>query len=183
MRTFLSKAKNDETKRILPIVRTKVMEWRNELGHCPFCSHPIDDTTVHYTVQASVQALHKLYQWCGENKRHEFKMSEVRHLLDNAQYNNLNYLDRFGGIVYRPMKDGKERPGWYGIHMERAKEFFGSKRKAPIQITYNRFTRERMAVVEGYIREFPDLAAFIDAEGNYNPEGNARLPLSTTGAN
>ena len=147
MRLFMSRAKTDEAKRMIPAMRQRVMDWRNELKCCPFCSNPIADATVNYTVQAAVQALYKLYRWCGEKRRHEFKISEVKHLLDHTQYANLNHMARFGGIVYRPQLYGKTRAGWYGIHMERAAEFFACRRKAPVQITHNRFTGERTATI------------------------------------
>ncbi len=172
MRKLVSMATKEETKAIIPTLRKVVMERRNELHNCPFCSFPIEDTTTSFTDHTAVRVLWELVQWCSRKERHEFDVSEIKDLLDKTQYANLNHLDRFAGIVYRPINPKTKKPyasKFYGINLTRAWEFFKGQRKAPIQITYNRFTGERTAVTEGFVHEFPNIREFLDADGFYNP--------------
>jgi hypothetical protein len=183
MNRLLRMSTKEESKAIIPALRKAVMEKRNELKHCPFCSNPIADTTTSFTDHTAVRVLWELARWCRSKGRHEFDVSEVKDLLDKTQYANLNHLDRFAGIVYRPINPKTRKPytsKWYGIHTQRADEFFRRERKAPIQITYNRFTGERMAVTEGYVNEFPKIKEFLDADGSYDPLHKVAAPPSTT---
>ena len=146
---------------------------RNTLQYCPCCDNPVDDTITSFTDTVAVEALYKLWQWCKEKGVHEFDSSEVRHLLDHNQYANLNHLDRFAGIVYRPQdpKTGKSfKAKYYGINFERAKEFFENKRPAPVQIVANRLTGERTASTEKLLKDFPGMAEFMGDDGIYNPK-------------
>lgn len=147
--------------------------FANELGFCPCCDQSVDDVKTDYTDATSVHALYKLLKWCIRHQCHEFKSSDVKHLLDHTQYANLNHLDRFGGIVYRPKnpKTGKQyKSTYYGINIQRAEEFFRNERPAPVQIITKRLTGERIASTEKLLRDFPSIGEFLDADGNYNPK-------------
>lgn len=168
MRTLARMATKDETKAVIPVLRAKVEENRNELGHCPFCSQPIHDVTETFTKQTMVNVLFVLVQWCEEKRVHEFDMKDVKHLLDHTQHANLNHLVYTDGIFYRPEDaEGKQVKGRYGIHLERAHEFFRGERKALVQIISNRFTGERVGETWKYIHEFPDITDFLDKYGQY----------------
>jgi hypothetical protein len=134
------------------------------------CSSPISDTVTTYTKETAEDVIKILYRWSIDHRRHEFKSSEIKHLLDHTQYANLNHLIGFKGIIYRPVNPKTRVPytsGHYGIHRGRAEEFFRGVRKGPIQIRRNRFTHERIEEVEGTIGEHPHVSDLLDAEGNY----------------
>lgn len=143
------------------------------LGNCPCCTQKIGEVITSYNDVTAVQTLYILVKWCSEHEVHEFKTGDVKHLLDHTQYANLNHLDRFGGIVYRPNnpKTGKPyRSTYYGINLTRAHEFFRNERKAPVQIVTNRITGERVASTEKLIRDFPGIGEFLDDDGSYDPQ-------------
>lgn len=143
------------------------------LGNCPCCTQPIGEVITSYTDSTSIRTLYKLVAWCRENKVHEFKSSDVKHLLDHTQYANMNHLDRFGGIVYRPQNPKTGKPyqsTYYGINMERAREFFRNERPAPVQLVTNRITGERIASTDKLMRDFPGMGEFLDGDGMYDPE-------------
>lgn len=170
MHKLISWATNDESKRLIPILRRKVVEKRNELGHCPFCSQPIADTTTTYTQETAKDTIRIILNWCNYRNRHEFKSSDIKDLLSHTQYANLNHLVAFGGIIYRPInpKTGKQyNSTYYGIHRQRAEEFLNGRREIPVQIVRNRFTRERVGVATGTVDDMPDVADMIDDDGKY----------------
>lgn len=176
--TFCARAFGDSTKHerllvALKVAAKMVIEWRNTLKYCPTCDQPINDVKTDYTDATSIKTLYALYAWCKERGRHEFESSMVKHLLDHTQYANLNHLDRFGGIMYRPIDPKTKKPyrsKFYGINMSRAREFFANERAAPVQIITNRLTGERVASTEKLMRDFPGMEEFLDDRGFYDPE-------------
>lgn len=170
MLRFIAMATKQETKEIIPVLREKVMEKCNELGHCPFCSQPIADTTTTFTEETAKDTIRIILNWCNSKDRHEFKSSDVKDMLTHTQYANLNHLVKFGGIVYRPVnpKTGKTyNSTYYGIHRGRADEFLDGKRIVPVQVKHNRFSRHRTGEAEGTVDELPHVSDLLDEEGNY----------------
>lgn len=170
MRKLVAMASKEESKALIPILRKIVMEKANDLENCPFCSQPIADTKITYTEETAKKAIEILLAWCDEKGRHEFKISEVKHLIDHTQYANLNHLVSFGGVVYRPWNDRLHKPYssiWYGIHRGRALEFLRGERKIPVQIKRNRFTRERVGTAEGDRGDLPHVSDLVDSDGKY----------------
>lgn len=143
------------------------------LGTCPCCSGKIGQVITSFSDITSVQVLYKLVKWCSDNGKNEFKTTDIKHLLDHSQYANLNHLDRFGGIVYRPKnpKTGKPyRSTYYAINLTRAHEFFRNERPAPVQIISNRVTGERIASTDKLLKDFPNIGEFLEADGRYDPD-------------
>lgn len=161
-----------------------IHDHRNEIGRCPYCDNNIKDRLVAIHRQL-VDALYKVYCWCGKNKKHEFHMREIRHLFDKTQYNRFGDLVRFGGLVYKPKVDGHSAKAFYGLNMARSKEFFAGTRDIPIQITLDQITNEVIGEVRGKVGDFPELSAFIKDNGLYDHElpVQAILGLSTGQAN
>ena len=153
-------------------VRSRIVSdgrFRNELGRCPVCNSNIKDRTVALYSEL-LRDLYRVYDWCLQKGVHEFKMSQVRHLIDKMSYARFGDLVRFGGVVYRPeVAIGIASKGKYGINMERAATFFRGDYQIPLYIVINPVTRE---VVDSHfvtVRDIPELARFLDAEGVFVP--------------
>ena len=142
---------------------------RNVLKKCPYCNSAIQDRKASLHKQL-IDALYRVYCWCGKNRKHEFHTKDIKHLLGKTEYNRFGDLVRMGGIIYRPKVEGKSKKAFYGIHMGRAKEFFNGQRDIPIQITLDQITGEILGEVRGKIGEFPDIQAFLTKEGLYDHE-------------
>lgn len=154
-------------------LRIIIAEDRNAIKNCPVCDQLIDDVKTSYSIHTAVDVLYKLVQWCRANGRHEFDVAEVKGFLDHTQYANVNHLDRFAGIVYRPMNPETSEPykgKFFGINLQRADEFFRNERAAPVQIVTNRLTGERVAVTQKYLKDFPQFQEFLDDRGAYDPD-------------
>lgn len=141
---------------------------RNELGRCPCCKRNVKDRKISL-YKGIIDSLYRVYCWLGENRRHEFEMRDIRHLLGKSEYTRFGNLVRFGGVIYRPGRDEKRR-GYYGMNMMRAKEFFAGNRTIPIQITLNQVTDEIVEQIDCYYHEFPSLLSFIKEHGLYDYE-------------
>lgn len=148
-----------------------LIEKRNEIKKCPLCAGNIEDRVVTIFDELIV-ALYSVYQWCGKNARHEFKMADIRGLMGHNEYARFGDLIRWGGgLLYRPHDQDKRRPkGVYGMNMARAKEFFHGKRPMPSQGKLNQITGERTVLKESFIGEFPALSRLMTAEGVYDHE-------------
>jgi hypothetical protein len=141
---------------------------RNEIKACPLCNHNIEDRKIAVYEELVVQ-LYRIYRWCGENRRHEFKMSDLRQFLDHNGYARFNDLIQCSnGILYRPDKDRKR--GNYGMHMARAKEFFAGIRPIHLQISINQITGEWVILREATVDEIPSLNEILTKEGMYDYE-------------
>lgn len=167
-----SHSMNPEVSVRLPVIASFVQKHRNELVRCPFCTQRIDDVNTHYTKQTAVDVIQIIYDWCKQSGKHEFRSREIKKLLNHTQYANLNHLDRFAGIIYRPMNKWTGKPyssSYYGMHMERAEGFLVGVIQGPLMITTNRLTKERLVTKSGYVSDFPDTLDLLDGEGNYAP--------------
>jgi hypothetical protein len=165
-----------ETQKLQDI-KAWVVEERNELKHCPVCGQNIKDRNV-ALYQELINALYRVYCWCGEKHRHEFKRKEVNHLLSKVDYARFGDLVRFGGIVYKPKdNDGKSHKAEFGINMARAKDFFAGTYKIPVQITLNPITNEIVAATYVTIRQFPHLVDLLTKEGIYDYERKINVEI------
>lgn len=145
------------------ITFNELVEQRNKVGICPCCHQNIKDREV-TLYKALINDLYKVYRWCGENKRHEFDMKDIRQLLTRNSYARFGDLVWFGGIVY---KQGKSH---YGINMGRAKEFFKGERTIPGSITINQLTNSIESRKPVHISEIKNLRELINSEGLYDHE-------------
>lgn len=159
------------SKEEMDALKIRITARRNELKDCPCCGSNIQDRKV-ALYKGMIDALYKIYIWCGKNDRHEFQMHEVRDFLGKNEYARLGDFTRFGGIVYRPKVEGKKK-GHYGINMERAKEFFHGTRMIPVQITLNQITNEIIDQTDAYWYEFPSLVELMKEKGQYDHESQA----------
>lgn len=153
------------------IERAILIETRNEVGNCPHCGSNIKDRKVSLYKEL-VNALYRVYCYCGEHGIHEFEMKNIKDMLGKNEYARFGDLVRFGGLVYRPKIDGDKRKALYGINMARAKEFFAGSRTIPVQIVLNQITNEIVSQTECHYHEFPSLLAFIKEHGLYDFEKN-----------
>ena len=143
---------------------------RNRLGQCPLCHSSIQDRKV-TLFNELIDVLYHVYCWCGKNKVHEFKTSDIKHMLDKNCYARFGDLVRFGGLIYRPKNDDNEsEKAWFGINMGRAKEFFAGQREIPLQITLNQMTNEILESNYAKVNDFPSLAELINEQGLYDYE-------------
>lgn len=151
-------------------LKKEVLEKRNELGRCPVCNQSVKDRTISL-YQGLIDALYRVYCWCGEKRRHEFKTKDIKHLLGKNEYARFGDLIRFGGIVYKPQDEEKKtHKAEFGLNMARAKSFFGGEYKIPVQITVNQITNEIIAATYVTVKDFPILYELLDKEGLYDYE-------------
>lgn len=156
------------------LLKKKILDERNELKNCPFCSSHIADRKVVFYKEL-IAALYEVYCWLGKNQQHEFHMNEVKHLFSKNSYARFGDFVRCGGIIYRPKNSkGKSRKARYGMNMTRAREFFHGERDIPIQITLNQITGEIVSEIRGKIGDFPDLKTMLDKNGLH--DSNAEHP-------
>ena len=146
-----------------------IHEHRNKMERCPYCNSSIKDRKI-AIYKGLVDALYKVYCWCGQHKKHEFKTKEIKHLLGKNEYNRFGDLVRFGGIVYKPKLYGKSQKASFGINMARAKEFFRGERDIPLQIIVDQISGETISEIRGKVSDFPELYMFIDKNGLYDHE-------------
>lgn len=143
---------------------------RNKMEHCPYCNHNIKDRKV-ALFKELIDALYKVYVWCGKNRQHEFQTKDIRHLFDKTQYNRFGDLVRFGGIIYKPKRYGKSKKALYGINMARAKEFFHGQRDMPLQIILDQITGDIVSEAKrGKVNDFPELSKLMGVDGLYDHE-------------
>lgn len=164
-------------------LKNKVHAMRNEIKQCPFCNSPIADRRVSLYKEL-IDALYRVYCWCGKNKRHEFEMKDVRDLLGKMEYARFGDFVRFGGLIYRPKVEGKSKRGMYGLNMARSKEFFAGTRDIPVQIILDQITNEIISEVRCKVNDFPELSRLIGKEGLYDYEKDLQrelYPSTTTG--
>jgi hypothetical protein len=157
------------------IIKNRVHEARNRIKKCPFCNSCILDRKV-ALYKELIDALYKVYCWCGRKRKHDFEMKEIRHLLGRNEYARFGDLVRFGGLIYKPKLYGKTRKAYYGLNMARAKEFFAGTRTIPVQITLDQITNEIVGEVPCYVKEFPKLATFLRQNGLYDYEKDILPP-------
>lgn len=158
-------------------IKDKVLELRNDLKKCPFCNSCIEDRTVSL-YKGLIDALYKVYCWCGEHRKHEFSTKDIRHLLGRNEYARFGDLVRFGGLVYKPKIDGRSRKAEFGLNMVRTSEFFAGTRDIPVQIVLNQITGEIISEVRCKVNDFPELMEFINEHGLYEYDKKVTLPFT-----
>lgn len=113
-------------------------------------------------------ALKRVYVYCLEKRRNEFFMREIRDTIGKIEYARFNDWIKFGGLVYRPKdKDGKIKKGFYGINMERTRDFFTGKLAIPSRIYKNPITKELEIEDPKTINNLPKLAQLLDVNLEY----------------
>lgn len=160
----------EEVKNSLGGIKKWIHEHRNELGYCPMCNAHIEDRTESIYAEL-IASLYRVMRWCEQKGRHEFKMTDIRHLLGQINYTRFGNLVHYGGVVY-PIKneDGKRMRGHFGLNMERAREVFANERAFPLAKTYDMITGECIAETCVFVKDIPALKQFIDESGQYHPE-------------
>lgn len=154
-----------------------IQDNRNHMEQCPYCNGSIKDRKI-AIYKGLINALYRVYKYCGEKDTHIFETKDVKHLMGKNEYNRFGDLVRFGGIIYKPKVNGVSRKGLFGINMPRAKEFFIGRSELPIQIIINQITGETIEVLsKGYVNEFPELISFIKQDGLYDYEKPVQTSL------
>lgn len=163
-------SKKEEVRNSLGAIKNHIHENRNEYGYCPFCNAHIEDR-VESIYAELIASLYRVMRWCEQKGKHEFKMTDIRHLLGQINYTRFGNLVHYGGVVY-PIKneDGKRMRGHFGLNMERAMEVFANQRAFPLAKTYDMITGECIAETCVFVKDMPSLKQFIDSEGVYHPE-------------
>lgn len=110
-----------------------------------------------------VTALWRVFLWCEQNHKHEFKKKEVKHLMDDVVISVFAYWRWFGGLVYNP--DGVR--GNYGINMQRCQDFFSGKLEIPIEVWTHPLTHQIDVRRTGTINDVPGLQEFLNENENY----------------
>lgn len=146
-------------------LKKDTLERRNELIHCPICRAKISDRTVSL-YSGLMDALYRVYCWCGEKRKHEFETKEIKYLLGKNEYARFGDLVRFGGVVYKP-EEGKAH---FGLNMQRARSFFQGEYKIPVQIVLNQITNQIVEATYVSVKDFPELYELLNKEGLYDYE-------------
>lgn len=167
---LLAKSTKEEVKAAIPAIEKWIHENRNDIGYCPFCKAHIEDR-VESIYAELIASLYRVMRWCEQKNIHEFKMTDIRHLLGQINYTRFGNLVHYGGVVY-PIKneDGKRMRGHFGLNLERAREVFENKRAFPLAKTYNMITGECIEETCVFVKDLPALKQFIDENGQYHPE-------------
>ncbi len=162
---------NDWVERIKTSEAAKVLlDNRNEVGRCPLCNGNVEDRDI-AIYEELIGQLYEIYKFLGKSQKHEFKMKEVRHLLDFNGYTRFADLIRCSnGILYRPTNEEGEviHRASYGMNMERAKEFFSGRRPVHLQISLNQITGEKTVLRDAMVHQIPPLQAILTSEGVYD---------------
>lgn len=144
-------------------------ELRNCVAQCPLCHSNIADRTISI-YQGLVSALARVHRWCQEHHTHEFRTSEIKHLLSKNDYARFGDLIRFGGLVYKPEAiPGTSQKSRFGLNMERVEAFLAGTYEIPVQIVINQITDAIVGEVRVNRTHFPDLIALLQADGLYDP--------------
>lgn len=113
-----------------------------------------------------VTALFSVMRWCEQTGRHEFQMSEIRHLLDKNEYARWGDWKMFGGLVYTPYKT-EENKAHYGLNIPRCKSFFAGEITIPSRIYKNPVTGELTPADPKHITQIPHLGDFLNKNNQY----------------
>ena len=136
----------------------------NNKETCPCCGQVVNKREV-TLYSGMVRALIRVFYWCSENKVHEFKRRDIKHLfkgVDNeiARWGDWKYFGN--GMVYKP--EGK---GSWGLHMGRVREFLRGERTVPTKVLIDRMNKQKEYLDHKTIKEIPDLSEFLDEANQY----------------
>lgn len=135
---------------------------------CPTCGQSVNRRKIE-VVADMVVAMRKVYMWCGEHRRHEFKRGEINHLLESgAQYSRFGDWVHFGGIFY------KVKRGFWGLNMKRAKAFLHGESKINIAFWYDPLTKEKEYTAEATVHEVSHIQPHLNDEFMFVPEYETR---------
>jgi hypothetical protein len=142
---------------------------------CPTCGQSVNKREIHL-FSGLVGALFSVYQWCGEEQKHEFTKKEIKHLIkDDVVSGVFAYLRWFGGLVYNP--DGIR--GHYGLNMERCQEFFAGRLSIPTMLLKDPLEKDEEKAIEKLdyrkIDQIPNLSEFLDENKEYIAKYQGRL--------
>lgn len=119
--------------------------------------------------KSMVHALILAFKWCKEKGRHEFKMGEIRHLLDHSQYCNFNNWIRISsGLVY----PGPEKR-IYGLNMERIEAFMKDEYLVH-DVTIDQITRVQVKGPGYVMSKVRGVIKLLDEKGVYQVEYRPR---------
>lgn len=105
----------------------------------------------------------KAYKWTKEKKRHEFKMGDIRHLLNHTEYANFNVLPMFGGLVYK-------RDMTYGLNHDRIDEFIVGKRTVPARVWKSNKGNPTKPEEGITIRQVKGIEKLLEPDGRFKVE-------------
>lgn len=131
---------------------------------CPHCGQVINNREV--TIYSGmVKALVRVFYWCAQNKKHEFKRDEIKHLfkgVDNeiARWGDWRYFGN--GMVYKP--EGK---GTWGLNMKRVRAFINGERTIPTKVLIDRVKGEKTYLEYRTIDEIKNLSEFLNDAKQY----------------
>lgn len=143
----------------------------NEVGLCMLCGKDISDKVEAINAEM-LNDLLKVYHWAAENKKYEFKIGQVKHLISHSSYSNFSNLREAGGLMYHP-KDAEGEylgQGWYGMAMKRVRDFFRGEFTVPCKYVKDGITGKLLAADYVHVRDFPSIIQWIDANGMYDHE-------------
>lgn len=108
---------------------------KEQKEYCPHCGSIISLRKV-ALYSGITKVIKKVYDWCNEKQRHEFKRCEINHLLDSNAVARWGDLVLFGGIFYKSSK------GYWGMNKDRCESFLRGDYKIPKYVLVNPITRE-----------------------------------------
>jgi hypothetical protein len=154
----------------IDIVKSEILQKRNELCRCPFCNGNIADRQI--TLYAGlIRTVYEIYKYLGKNQKHEFNVKEVKALMSKNDYARFGDMVKFGGLIYKPKDEsGKSHKGMFGMNMQRTKEFYRGERQIPVTIMLNQITNEILESNYVTVKDFPELHYQLTVDGEYNPK-------------
>jgi len=157
--------------------KREIIENRNVLCRCPFCNGSIKDRPI-TIYEGLIDCLFRVYQWCGEKGRHEFKTKEIKHLMGKNEYARFGDLIMFEGLVYKARDtEGIHHKGDFGLNMNRTRMFFANEYKIPVQIIVNQITGEILNATYVGVGSFPKLVELLDKNGLYDYDKKVKVTI------
>lgn len=140
-----------------------------EIKRCECCGQKVKPEWREIVLyRGLVVALDEIYRWCDQKGIHEFRMGDVRHLINQVDYSRLNDLVRMGGLLYRP--EGQAKRGYYGINMKRVHDFLSGKTTAPGKVWKSSKGGGIRPDAQVYVKEVKGVGAYLDEQGIYKAE-------------
>jgi len=130
---------------------------------CSQCGQPIKDDWAEIVISSPlVQAIWKVYKWADEKNRTEFKMGDIKHLLDKTQYATWNNIPKVAQSII-----SSEKKGEYKIDLEWCDKFFKGEVTIPVTAWRHGITKETRPDKLAHVSEIPSLYEFLDQDGEY----------------